>query len=72
MNHRQKDPSCRCLSAPYHNAFERLDQALAEHNASDDIEKIDRIRRILFGAENVEAADRPAVQAEKLRQETSS
>lgn len=68
--HRQKAPQCRRLSAPYHQAFERLDKALAENTPSNDIEKIDKIRRLLFGAENVEAADRSAEAAQKTREES--
>ncbi len=71
MNHHQNPQQCRRLSAPYRPAFERLDKALAEYTASSDLEKIDEIRRLLFGAESVEAADRSAAQAQKIREESS-
>ena len=72
MNHRPKPPQCRCPNPAYRQALERLDIALAENTPSNDLEKIDQIRRILFGAENIEAADRSAEEAENLRQESSS
>ncbi len=70
MNHRPKPPQCHRQHPAYRQALERLDIALAENTPSNDLEKIDAVRRILFGAENIEAADRTAEEAENLRRET--
>lgn len=68
---RQKHTSCRRPSLAYRQALERLDRVLSEDTLSNDLEKIDAVRRILFGAENVEAADRSAEEAQKMREESS-
>ena len=70
MNHRQKNPPCR-LHLAYRQAFERLDIVLSENTPSYDLEKIDKIRRILFGRENIEAADTSGEEAQKMREESS-
>ena len=72
MNHRQKPASCRRLDPAYRQAFERLDLALAENTPSYTLEKIDEIRRILFGAENVQEINSSVEEAENLSQESSS
>jgi hypothetical protein len=71
MNHRQKPRQCRRSNPAYRQALERLDRALSENTPSNDLEKIDAVRRILFGAENIEAADRSAEEAQKMREESS-
>jgi hypothetical protein len=72
MNHRPKPQPCRRSNPAYRQALERLDRALSENTPSNDLEKIDAVRRILFGAENIEAADKSTEEAENLRQESSS
>jgi hypothetical protein len=71
MNHRQKPRQCHRPHPAYRQALERLNRALSENTPSNDLEKIDAVRRILFGAENIEAADRSAEEAQKIREESS-
>jgi hypothetical protein len=49
MNHRKKPPQHLVKNPAYRHAFERLDMALGKNTPSNDIEKIDMMRRILFG-----------------------
>jgi hypothetical protein len=49
MNHRKKPPQHLTKNRTYCKAFERLDVALAKNTPSNDIAKIDMMRRILFG-----------------------
>jgi hypothetical protein len=64
-------PQSRRPNPAYRQALERLNRALSENTLSDDLEKIDAVRRILFGAENIEATDRSAEEAQKMREESS-
>jgi len=47
MNHRQKLP--QRLPKNYRQAFEKLDFALEKNTPSNNFEKIQRMRRALFG-----------------------
>jgi len=63
---------CHHLHSAYRQAFERLDRALSENSLSNDLEKIDEVRRTLFGRENIEVADRSAKAAEKTQEQLNS
>ncbi len=49
MNHFQKKLNLNVRNPTYGQAFAHLDAALAKNAHSNDIEKIDRLRRALFG-----------------------
>jgi hypothetical protein len=49
MSRRQKTPQLRIKNPAYRQAFERLDIALSKNSSSNDIEKIDTLRRLVFG-----------------------
>jgi len=49
LNHFQKKPHLNVRNPTYRQVFARLDAALAKNTHSNDIEKIDRLRRALFG-----------------------
>ena len=49
MNRFQKKLNLNVRNPTYGQAFAHLDAALAKNTHSNDIEKIDRLRRALFG-----------------------
>lgn len=50
MNRRQKPPQRRPKNPAYRQAFERLDEALAENTQSDNSEKIRLMRQAMFAS----------------------
>ncbi|MCU0786005.1 MAG: hypothetical protein MUF81_18555 [Verrucomicrobia bacterium] len=49
MNRRQKPPQRQPKNPAYRQAFERLDESLAENTKVDTIERIQMARLALFG-----------------------
>jgi hypothetical protein len=49
MTRQHKQPPMTVRNPTYGQAFAHLDAALAKNTRSNDIEKIDRLRRALFG-----------------------
>jgi hypothetical protein len=50
MNRHQKQPYLKVRNAAYRQAFERLDEALAENTQSDNSEKIRLMRKVYFAS----------------------